>query len=242
MALIELSGVGKRFRIGDIPVDALCGISLGIERDETVAVMGPSGSGKSTLLGILGALDVPTIGSYRLDGLDVATLSNVDLANLRCRKIGFVFQGFNLLPRLTALENVELALAYGEVPPRERRESAKALLAQVGLADRMAHVPSQLSGGQQQRVSIARALANAPDLILADEPTGALDTKTGDEILDLLLTFRSAGKAVVVVTHDASVARRMGRVINLRDGLIEQDRTYPASTLRSNIAVIRGPE
>jgi putative ABC transport system ATP-binding protein len=224
MPLIDLRGVGKRYDLGEVAVDALRDVSLTIEAGEAVAVMGPSGSGKSTLLGILGALDAPTVGSYRLGGEDLSGMSNTELAAVRCRRIGFVFQGFNLLPRLTAIENVELPLAYAGEAPRQRRAKAADMLERVGLADRMRHRPSQLSGGQQQRVAIARALVNTPDLILADEPTGALDSATGAEILDLLLEFNREDKALCVVTHDPAIAGMMRRVISLRDGRIEADR------------------
>lgn len=227
MALIELSGIGKRYDVGEVAVNAIHDISLGIETGEAAAIMGPSGSGKSTLLGILGVLDAPTMGSYRLGGDDVGSMSNAELAALRCRRIGFVFQGFNLLPRLTAIENVELPLAYAEEAPRTRRGKAAAMLERVGLADRMHHLPSQLSGGQQQRVAIARALVNSPDLILADEPTGALDSATGSEILALLMEFSREDKALVVVTHDHAVASRMHRMIELKDGRVEADRIVP---------------
>ncbi len=229
MSLIELHNVGKRYHLGEVAVDAIRGVSLRIEAGEFVAIMGPSGSGKSTLLGILGVLDAPTMGSYRLGGENVGAMSNAELAALRCRRIGFVFQGFNLLSRLTAIENVELPLAYAEEMPKMRRNKAAAMLERVGLADRMHHLPSQLSGGQQQRVSIARALVNSPDLILADEPTGALDSATGAEILALLQEFSRESKALIVVTHDPAIAGTMRRVIGLRDGCIEFDR--PVSRL-----------
>jgi len=224
MPLIELKGVGKRYDLGEVAVDAISSVTIEIEAGEAVAIMGPSGSGKSTLLGILGALDAPTMGNYRLGGHDVGKMSNAELAALRCQRIGFVFQGFNLLPRLTAVENVELPLAYAEEAPRQRRAKAAEMLERVGLADRMRHLPSQLSGGQQQRVAIARALVNTPDLILADEPTGALDSATGAETLALLLEFNREGKALIVVTHDPAVAGMMRRVIALRDGCVEADR------------------
>ena len=223
MTLIALDGIGKRYDLGDVPVHALSGVSLTIAAGEAVAIMGPSGSGKSTLLGILGCLDSPTAGTYALAGEDVGALSRAQLAAVRCRRIGFVFQGFNLLPRLNALENVELPLAYAGVRSRERRRKATAALARLGLGERLNHLPSQLSGGQQQRVAIARALVNDPDLILADEPTGALDTTTGQEILDLLNEINAGGTALVVVTHDAAVADRMRRTIALSDGRVRSN-------------------
>jgi len=226
MPLIVLDGIGKRYDLGEIAVDALRNVSLAIEPGESVAIMGASGSGKSTLLGLLGCLDAPTIGSFRLSGEEVGRMSSSRLADVRCRKIGFVFQGFNLLPRLTAIENVELPLAYAEEPAHGRRNKAGAMLKRVGLADRMNHFPSQLSGGQQQRVAIARALVNSPDLILADEPTGALDSSTGREILELLCTINGEGTALVIVTHDPGVASAMRRTLTLKDGNIESDSRF----------------
>lgn len=229
MPLIVLDGIGKRYDVGEVAVDALRNVSLAIEPGETVAIMGASGSGKSTLLGLLGCLDAPTIGSYRLSGEEVGRMSAARLADVRCRRIGFVFQGFNLLPRLTAIENVELPLAYAEEPAHSRRNKAGAMLKRVGLADRMNHFPSQLSGGQQQRVAIARALVNSPDLILADEPTGALDSATGREILDILGTINADGTALVIVTHDPGVASAMRRTLTLKDGSIDGDSRPGAS-------------
>jgi putative ABC transport system ATP-binding protein len=223
VTLITLNGICKRYDLGDVPVHALSNVSLTVAEGEAVAIMGPSGSGKSTLLGILGCLDSPTAGSYTLAGEEVGRLSRAELAAVRCRRIGFVFQGFNLLPRLNALENVELPLAYAGVRSRDRRRKAAESLARLGLGERLNHRPSQLSGGQQQRVAIARALVNDPDLILADEPTGALDTATGQEILDLLNEINSRGTALVIVTHDAAVADRMRRTIALADGRVRSD-------------------
>ena len=228
MSLILLEGIGKRYHLGEVAVDALRDVSLEIAAGEAVAIMGPSGSGKSTLLGVLGCLDAPTMGSYRLGGEEVGKLSTAEIAAVRCKRIGFVFQGFNLLPRLNAIENVELPLAYADVPRRTRRDLAAAVLKRVGLGDRMKHLPSQLSGGQQQRVAIARALVNAPSLILADEPTGALDSATGREILQILNEINAAGRtALVIVTHDPGVADTMRRRIVLKDGRIHSDTVRP---------------
>ncbi|GLQ55265.1 ABC transporter ATP-binding protein [Devosia nitrariae] len=229
MALIALEGIGKRYDLGEVAIDALRDVSLTIDEGEAVAIMGPSGSGKSTLLAILGCLDPPTIGSYRLGGDEVGKMSAAALAAIRCRRIGFVFQGFNLLPRLTAIENVELPLAYAGLPPRKRREKAAATLERLGLSERMNHLPNQLSGGQQQRVAIARSLVNDPDLILADEPTGALDTRTGNEILEVLEGINAGGTALVVVTHDVSVADRLRRRIALKDGRVGKDSDHPTA-------------
>lgn len=220
MPIIRLDRISKRYNVGDVPVHALRNISLEIIAGDAVAIMGPSGSGKSTLLGILGCLDTPTDGSYLLLGEEVGGMSRPALAELRCSRFGFVFQNFNLLPRLTALENVELPLAYARFRPSARRSKAAAALERVGLSDRMSHYPSQLSGGQQQRVAIARALVNEPALILADEPTGALDTATGREILRLLDEVNAIGTTVIVVTHDRDVASGMRRTITLTDGRI----------------------
>ncbi|HHY39397.1 MAG TPA: ABC transporter ATP-binding protein [Clostridia bacterium] len=209
--------------MGSIEVEALRGVTLEIARGEFVAVVGPSGSGKSTLMHLLGCLDTPTRGSYYLDGSLVSGLNSDDLARIRSRTIGFVFQGFNLLPRLTALENVELPLVYQGVNPTARRLKARECLEEVGLSDRANHLPSQLSGGQQQRVAIARALAGDASLILADEPTGNLDRRSGREILDLFSRLHRAGRTIVVVTHDMEVAARAHRLLRLQDGLLVGD-------------------
>jgi putative ABC transport system ATP-binding protein len=240
MALVRFRGISKRYNVGDFAVHALREVSLEIEAGEAVAIMGPSGSGKSTLLGILGCLDSPTGGSYALGGDEVGRMSAAALADLRCRRFGFVFQNFNLLPRLNALENVELPLAYARQRPRVRRAKAADMLRLVGLGDRMAHFPSQLSGGQQQRVAIARALVNDPALILADEPTGALDTATGREILDLLHEVNAKGTTVVVVTHDASVANAMRRTITLADGRIKSDTADPFAAGTPPLRLVEG--
>jgi putative ABC transport system ATP-binding protein len=212
----------KVYLMGEVEVHALAGVSCNIERGEVVAIMGPSGSGKSTLMNILGCLDLPTSGKYLLDGEAVETLNDDQLADIRNRKVGFIFQSFNLLSRTTALGNVELPLRYaGKVP--NKKERARAALESVGLGDRMSHRPTELSGGEQQRVAIARALVNNPAIIMADEPTGNLDSKAGKEILDLLLSLnRDNGTTLIIVTHDSAIAAQAQRIIHLRDGLVEE--------------------
>jgi putative ABC transport system ATP-binding protein len=221
--LIRVEDLHKDYVLGDTIVRALDGVSLAIDADEFVAVMGPSGSGKSTFMNILGCLDRPTSGAYWLAGADVAHMDDDELAAVRNRRIGFVFQQFNLLPRTSARENVELPLVYAGVPPRERRQRALERLAQVGLAERADHHPSQLSGGQQQRVAIARALINDPSLILADEPTGALDSRTSIEIMALLQQLNAGGMTIVVVTHERDIAAYARRLITFRDGRVQGD-------------------
>ena len=220
--VIELTDVGKTYRSGALEVSALRGVTLQIETGEYVAVVGPSGSGKSTLMHILGCLDVPTVGSFRLAGEDVAGLSEDRLAEVRNRRIGFVFQQFNLLAYLSAWRNVELPLVYAGVEPAERRRRAMAALDGVGIADRAEHRPGELSGGQQQRVAIARALVTEPDLLLADEPTGNLDSASTRDVLDLLQDLHARGRTIVLITHEHDVAERAGRTLHIDDGLVSE--------------------
>ena len=222
--LIRMEGVTKTYDAGELAVQALRGIDLGIEKGQMVAIIGPSGSGKSTLMHILGCLDAPSTGSYRLDGKDVAQLSGFQLAAIRNQKIGFVFQTFNLLPKASLLRNVELPLLYAGIGSRDRKEIALEALRKVLLAERAKHRPSELSGGQRQRAAIARAIVNGPSLILADEPTGNLDTKTGLEILGIFDEMHERGETIVIVTHDPRIAERCSRVVQIVDGLIEDDR------------------
>jgi putative ABC transport system ATP-binding protein len=233
--IIEINDVTKIYRMGFEEVHALRGVSLEIQQNEYVAIMGPSGSGKSTMMNLLGCLDTPTNGSYFLEGVDVSQLKDDDLADIRNQKIGFVFQTFNLLPRATVLHNVELPLVYRGVPSAERHRLAEDAIASVGLADRAKHKPNELSGGQRQRVAIARALVNRPSIILADEPTGNLDSKTGKEIMDLLNKLYDAGNTILIVTHEDSIAEYAHRVIRLRDGYIESD-TYTQPELEYAMA------
>ena len=221
--VIVTEALTKDYRLGPHVVHALRGVSVSVARGEFLAVMGPSGSGKSTFMNVLGCLDTPTEGKYLIEGEDVAGLGRDALAGIRSRKIGFVFQTFNLLARTSALENVELPLLYSKIPARERRLRARKKLADVGLANREHHHPSQLSGGQQQRVAIARALVNEPTVILADEPTGALDTRTSLEIMALLQNLNREGMTIVVVTHEPDVAAHAGRVLTFRDGRVIHD-------------------
>ena len=223
MSLIELYDVRKLYRMGTEEVHALDGVDLAVERGEYVAVMGASGSGKSTLMNLLGCLDTPTSGRYLLNGTAVETRDDAELAAIRNREIGFVFQTFNLLPRTTALGNVELPLIYSGMPRRERRERARETLVQVGLADRMDHQPNELSGGQRQRVAIARALVNRPSILLADEPTGNLDSATSVEIMELFDRLHQAGNTVILVTHEADIASHAHRQVMLRDGKVLSD-------------------
>lgn len=221
--LIELKDIYKIYQMGSEEVRANDGISLTINRGEFVAIVGKSGSGKSTLMNIIGALDVPTLGSYRLGGEDVAQMSDDQLADIRNRMIGFIFQQYNLLPKSNLLENVELPLLYAKVPKEERKERAMRQLERVGLAEKWRNLPKQLSGGQQQRVSIARALAGDPSLILADEPTGALDSRTSREVLNFLKELHSEGNTIVMITHDNSIAVEAKRVVRIMDGKINFD-------------------
>ncbi|MFZ4605379.1 MAG: ABC transporter ATP-binding protein [Caulobacter sp.] len=223
--MIEIRDLEKVYQMGDETVAALAGVSIDIARGEHIAITGASGSGKSTLMNIIGGLDRPTRGRYRFDGEDVAGFDDDDLANFRCRRIGFVFQSFQLLPRLTALQNVELPMVYAGLPPAERRARAATLLERVGLGARTGHRPTQMSGGQQQRVAIARALANAPDLLLADEPTGALDSQTGKDVLQLFRDLNAEGLTLVLVTHDQKVADQARRRVTFQDGKIISDQS-----------------
>ncbi len=221
--MIRLEGIYKNYQQGKNEVKVLKGIDLSVGEGEYVAIMGPSGSGKSTLMNIIGVLDRPTEGSYFLDGEDVSTLGDDECADIRNRKIGFIFQTFNLLPRMNALRNVELPLIYAGVKPRARRELALEALERVGLTDRAHHRPNELSGGQRQRVAIARALVVKPRILFADEPTGNLDSKTGEDILELFRSLNESGATVVMVTHESDVAMRAKRIVHIRDGLIWSD-------------------
>ena len=221
--LIQLNDIEKIYEIGTVKVPALSGINVGINKNEYVAIMGPSGSGKSTLMNIVGCLDTPTGGQYILNDNNVSEMSDDQLAEIRNREIGFVFQTFNLLPRANALHNVELPLIYNGTPSSQRKKMAEEALDKVGLSDRMDHKPNELSGGQRQRVAIARALVNNPSIILADEPTGNLDSRTGEEIMEILETLHDAGNTIVLVTHEEYIAEHSNRIIRLRDGLVERD-------------------
>lgn len=221
--VIEIRNIIRDFKLGQEIVHVLKGIDLDIKTGEYVAIMGPSGSGKSTLMNLLGCLDTPTAGSYNLNGNDVSEMTDDELAEIRNKEIGFVFQTFNLLPRTTALENVALPMIYAGASKKERSDRAAEVLTDVGLADRMDHKPNQLSGGQRQRVAVGRALVNKPSIILADEPTGNLDSKTGTEIMALFDEIHAAGNTVIMVTHEEEIAAHAKRVIRLRDGIIESD-------------------
>jgi putative ABC transport system ATP-binding protein len=221
--IIHMEGITKVYDTGKVKVQALKGIDLVVAPSEFMAVVGPSGSGKSTLMNLIGCLDTPSDGRYRLAGEDVSKLGKDELADVRNRRVGFVFQGFNLLPAISAFENVEMPLVFGGVPPRQRRRRVEELLARVGLTDRMEHKPTELSGGEMQRVAIARALAMQPDVVLADEPTGNLDTASGGDIMQLFTDLWQQGRTMVVITHDMSLARRASRVVRIQDGAIVSD-------------------
>jgi putative ABC transport system ATP-binding protein len=228
MSVISVTDLCKVYRMGEVEVPALCGVSFEIEPGEFVAIIGHSGSGKSTLMNMLGCLDTPTSGTYRLDGVETQNLDDNDLARVRSVKLGFVFQQYNLLPRQTALRNVEMPMIYRGVPAGARKARAATALRMVGMAERMEHRPNELSGGQQQRVAIARALVGSPAIVLADEPTGALDTKTGAEIMDILTSLnRKQGLTVIIVTHEPDVAAYASRVLTLRDGQLISDGKPP---------------
>ena len=223
MAIISMNQIRKVYDTGKVKVEALKGIDLHIDEGELVAIVGPSGSGKSTLMNLLGCLDTPTSGEYQLAGENVAGVTRDQLAEIRNRRVGFVFQNFNLLPHITSLENVELPMLFGGMKPAQRRERATELLEKVGLGDRGEHRPTELSGGQMQRVAIARALAMNPDIILADEPTGNLDTSSGGDIMSLFTDLWKQGRTLVIITHDPALAKRAGRVVEVRDGVIISD-------------------
>lgn len=227
--IIEIRDIAKIYKMGTMEVKAIQSISMDINQNEYVALMGPSGSGKSTLMNILGCLDTPSRGTYILNGTDVSHLIDNELAEIRNREIGFVFQTFNLLPRYTALENVALPLIYAGMGKQERETRAKKVLEQVGLGDRMEHKPNELSGGQRQRVAVARALVNNPAIILADEPTGNLDSKTSVEIMQLFADIHKAGNTVILVTHEPDIAKYANRIIHLIDGLVESDKAKEES-------------
>ena len=231
MTLIDIEGVKKIYDLWAEKIHALDGVSLKIERGEYIAIMGPSGSGKSTIMNILGCLDTPTSGSYYFEDEEVSKMDDNQLAGIRNEKIGFVFQTFNLLPRISSLQNVELPLIYGGVSLESRRERAKLVLERVGLGDRMNHKPNELSGGQRQRVAVARALANEPSIILADEPTGNLDSKTGEEIMVLFNQIHEAGNTIILVTHEEYIAENAHRIIRLHDGLIASDEVVRMHTM-----------
>ncbi len=221
--VIEIEGVTRLYQMGEEIVHALRGVSVTVRRNEYLAIMGPSGSGKSTLMNMLGCLDTPTSGRYFFSGKNVSEMNDNELADIRNREIGFVFQTFNLLPRSTSLANVELPLIYAGIGVGERRARAEQVLRNVGLGERMGHKPNELSGGQRQRVAIARALVNSPSIILADEPTGNLDSRTGEEIMQLFEDLYAQGNTIIVVTHEEDIARHARRIVRLRDGLIESD-------------------
>jgi putative ABC transport system ATP-binding protein len=223
--IIRMSEIRKVYDTGKVKVEALKGVDLEIHKGEMVAIVGPSGSGKSTLMNLLGCLDTATSGSYELGGENVAGVTRDQLAEIRNRRVGFVFQNFNLLPHITALENVEMPMLFGGVSPKERRERATALLTRVGLGDRVEHKPTELSGGQMQRVAIARSLAMNPDIVLADEPTGNLDSTSGSDIMSIFTELWKQGSTMIIITHDPALAKRASRVVEVRDGKIVSDHT-----------------
>ena len=233
--LLQITGLKKRYVMGSEEVWALDGIDVSVEEGEYIAIMGPSGSGKSTFMNMLGCLDTPTSGTYLLNGNDVSRYSDDELAEIRNREIGFIFQTFNLLPRVDCVRNVELPLIYAGMKQAERRERAAEALRKVGLGDRMDHKPNELSGGQRQRVATARALVNAPSIILADEPTGNLDTETGDEIMRLFEELHRQGNTLLVVTHEEDIAQHARRILRLRDGKLEQDTRVAQPTLEHEV-------
>jgi len=228
MAIISMTDIRKVYDTGKVKVEALKGIDLHIDKGEMVAIVGPSGSGKSTLMNLVGCLDTPTSGEYQLAGENVAGVTRDQLADIRNRRVGFVFQNFNLLPHITAQENIELPMLFGGVSPSERRNRAAELLTRVGLGDRLDHKPTELSGGQMQRVAIARALAMNPDIVLADEPTGNLDSSAGTDIMSLFTELWEAGRTLVIITHDPALAKRAGRMVEIRDGRITADHVAAA--------------
>ncbi|HJW93548.1 MAG TPA: ABC transporter ATP-binding protein [Thermoanaerobaculia bacterium] len=225
MPIIEMRQIRKTYDTGKVKVDALKGVDLQIDKGEMVAIVGPSGSGKSTLMNLIGCLDTPSDGEYTLGGENVAGVTRDQLAEIRNRRVGFVFQNFNLLPHITSLENVEMPMLFGGLPVKDRRERATELLERVGLGERVDHKPTELSGGQMQRVAIARALAMNPDIILADEPTGNLDTTAGGDIMSLFTDLWKQGRTLVIITHDPALAQRASRVVEIRDGVVMRDHT-----------------
>ena len=234
MNIINIEHIAKVYHLGIEEVHALRDVSLRIDKNEYLAIMGPSGSGKSTLMNMLGCLDTPTSGIYDFNGQSVSTMSDNELAKIRNKEIGFVFQTFNLLPRSDALHNVELPLVYAGLPYAERRERAKQTLIDVGLGDRIHHKPNELSGGQRQRVAIARALVSNPSIILADEPTGNLDSKIGEEIMQLFEEIHSKGNTIILVTHEEYIAEHAGRIIRLKDGLVEKDEVVSSRNIKKS--------
>ena len=235
MSLLQLENIAKLYTIGTETIHALRSISISIDKGEYVALMGPSGSGKSTLMNILGCLDTPTAGVYFLNGKEVSKMKDNELADIRNKEIGFVFQTFNLIPRSSALDNVALPLVYAGVKKEQRIEKATSVLTDVGLGDRISHKPNELSGGQRQRVALARALVNSPSIILADEPTGNLDSKTSEEIMSLLNEIHLKGNTIIVVTHEEEIAQHAHRIVRLKDGLVESDKAN--TNIRQSISV-----